>query len=69
MPIAAAFLSAIGFLTPDFLKKNRRYAILIVFIIAAILTPPDAITQLLLATPMMLLYELSVWAAVLFSKR
>lgn len=69
MPIAAAFLSAIGLLTPGFLKKNRRYAILIVFIIAAILTPPDAITQLLLATPMMLLYELSVWAAVLFSKR
>ncbi|MBN1879979.1 twin-arginine translocase subunit TatC [bacterium] len=68
MPIAAAFLSGAGLLTPQFLKRNRRYAVLLIFLIAAILTPPDAITQILLAVPMLLLYEMSVWAAIIFSR-
>ncbi len=69
MPIFTAFLSRIGIVTPGFLRRNRKYSILTIFILAAILTPPDAITQLMLAAPMLILYEISVWAAVVFSSR
>lgn len=69
MPIATAFLARIGLVTPQFLRKYRAYAVVVIFIMAALLTPPDVVTQLALAGPMLLLYEISVWTAVVFRRR
>ncbi|HPR89631.1 MAG TPA: twin-arginine translocase subunit TatC [bacterium] len=63
LPVLAYFLSLIGLLTPQFLRSKRRYGILIIFIVAAILTPPDAFTQLMLAIPLLILYEISIWVS------
>lgn len=60
MPILLSLLAKIGLITDKTLKEKRKYAIVFIFVIAAILTPPDAITQIGLAIPMMILYELSI---------
>ncbi len=71
LPVIAYFLSLVGLLTPEFLRSKRRYGIVIIFIVAAILTPPDAFTQSMLAIPLLFLYEISIWvsAAVQRSKK
>jgi sec-independent protein translocase protein TatC len=51
------------------LKKQRKYAILIIFAVAAILTPPDVVTQVMMAGPLLLLYELSVWIVKVFGRK
>jgi len=60
MPLISLLLTRMGLLTPEFLTSNRRYAIVIVFIAAAVLTPPDVFTQLLLAGPLIILFEISI---------
>ena len=60
LPVLSFFLTKIGILTPEFLSTNRRYGIVLIFIMAAILTPPDIVTQLMLAGPLILLYEVSI---------
>ena len=60
MPILLNLLAKIRVVNSDYLKKTRRYVIVIIFTIAAILTPPDPITQIGLAIPLLLLYELSI---------
>lgn len=61
LPVAAYFLGRIGLINPAFLRKGRRYAVILILIFAAILTPsPDVATQLMLAVPLYLLYELSI---------
>ena len=70
LPVVITLLSMLGIVTPQFLSKNRKYAILINFIIAAILTPtPDALNQALMAGPLILLYEVGIIAARIFGKR
>ena len=71
LPLLSFLLSKMGLLTPGFLRKWRRYAIAVIFILAALLTPPDVITQIMLAAPLILLYELSIWisAAVIRKKK
>ena len=70
LPLALTLGSRLGLVTPAFLSKNRKYAILLCFVTAAILTPtPDAFNQLLMAGPMILLYELGIVAARLFGRR
>ena len=64
-----AILVRVGMVTIAQLKSFRGYFIVLAFIIAAIITPPDVISQLALAIPMCLLYELGIWAAQLFVKR
>lgn len=59
-PILLLFLFRIGFLTPDDLRKRRKYWIVIIFIVAAILTPPDVLSQISLAIPMILLFEIVI---------
>jgi sec-independent protein translocase protein TatC len=59
----------LGLVSVEFLKKNRKYAILLFFVGAAILTPPDIITQIMMALPLMLLYELSILGARLFGRK
>jgi len=63
MPLLSFFLSKMGLLTPQFMRAKRRYGIVIIFIVAAILTPPDAVTQLLLVGPLLVLYEISIWVS------
>jgi sec-independent protein translocase protein TatC len=60
LPIFAFFLTKIGIITPKFLKTYRRYAIVIIFVVAAIITPPDVFSQTLVAIPMLGLYEISI---------
>ncbi len=61
MPVVAYFLGTIGLISPRFLSKGRRYAVVLILILAAILTPtPDVATQLMLAGPLYLLYEISI---------
>lgn len=60
LPIAAYFLAKIGVLGQKFMRDYRRHAIVIVFIVAAIITPPDVVSQTLVAIPLMLLYEASI---------
>ncbi|SFN02139.1 twin-arginine translocase subunit TatC [Dokdonella immobilis] len=69
VPVALVILVAIGVTTPDQLVKSRPYTIVGAFVVAAVLTPPDVISQLLLAIPMCLLYELGIIAARLASRR
>lgn len=63
LPVVAFFLSKMGIVTPEFLKKKRKYALLLTFVTAAILTPPDVITQLMMAGPLILLYEIGIIVA------
>jgi len=58
-----------GLITVYFLKKNRKYAILLFFVAAAILTPPDVVTQVMMALPLMLLYEISIIGAKIFRRK
>ena len=69
LPLVITFLSRMGLVTVDFLKKNRKYAILLFFVAAAILTPPDVVTQVMMALPLMLLYEISILGARIFARR
>jgi sec-independent protein translocase protein TatC len=70
MPVALTLLSMIGVVTPQFLARNRKYAILINFVIAAILTPtPDALNQSLMAGPLIILYEVGILSARIFGRR
>lgn len=62
-------LGQIGVVTKEMLVKARRYAIVGVFVLAAILTPPDVISQLSLALPTLLLYEVSVYLVGIVEKR
>jgi sec-independent protein translocase protein TatC len=61
LPIIAYFLTKIGVLTPTFMRKYRRHAIVVIFIIAAIITPPDVFSQTLVAIPLLFLYEISIF--------
>ncbi|MBI4378287.1 MAG: twin-arginine translocase subunit TatC, partial [Nitrospinae bacterium] len=63
------FLSKIGIITPEILSKNRRYAILGIFVISAILTPPDIFIMFLMAIPLIILYEISIIISRLFGKK
>lgn len=66
VPVVVVVLARMGLVTIDKLKSFRSYFIVIAFIIAAIVTPPDVVSQLALAIPMCVLYEAGIWAAVLF---
>ena len=60
LPVLLLLLTKSGIMTPQDLANKRKYAILISFVVAAILTPPDVISQVLLALPMIVLYEFSI---------
>jgi len=69
LPVFITFLAKLGLVTSDFLKKNRKYALLLFFICSAALTPPDVVTQLMMAFPLMILYEISIAGAKVFGKK
>ncbi|UCE08818.1 MAG: twin-arginine translocase subunit TatC [bacterium] len=63
LPLLSYFLTKMDLITPEFMRSKRRYGIVLIFIIAAILTPPDVVTQLFLAGPLIILYEISIWVS------
>lgn len=69
MPMLAFVLSNLGILTPEILRKLRSYAIVLIFVIAAVITPPDIVSQFMIAVPMIGLYELSIAISAVISKR
>ena len=69
LPMVTLFLSRLGIVTPEFMKKYRRHAIVIIFIMAAILTPPEPITQTMLAVPLIALYEVSIFLSKIAWKK
>jgi len=56
-------LAKIGIITPEFLKKNRKYSFVIILIVAAIITPPDVFSQMMVTIPLYSLYEISILVA------
>ena len=61
LPIIIYFLTKLGLVTPTFLRKYWKYAVIIILIVAAIVTPPDVVSQTIVAIPMLIIYELSIW--------
>lgn len=68
LPVLLTLLARAGLATSDGMRKKRRYAIVSAFVAAAILTPPDPLSQIGLALPIILLYEISIWCAVLVER-
>jgi sec-independent protein translocase protein TatC len=69
MPVILTLLAKVGIVTSQGLREKRRYAIIIVTVVAAIFTPPDAISMCSLAVPMIALYEISIWLAKSVEKK
>jgi sec-independent protein translocase protein TatC len=69
LPLVITFMARMGLVSVDFLKKNRKYALLLFFMGSAILTPPDVVTQVMMAFPLMFLYELSIVGARVFGRK
>ncbi len=69
LPVVLTLLGKVGIVSAQFLRRQRRYAIVLVFVGAAILTPPDIFSMLALALPGMLLYELSIFSVMMIEKR
>ena len=70
LPVLMVFLARVGLVNVSFLNRNRKYAFLISFVVAAILTPtPDVVNQLLMAVPLLILYEVSIVAVWLFGRK
>ncbi len=68
LPAVVFLLAKIGVINEQMLIKYRRYAIVVIFILAAVLTPPDPLSQLVMALPLLLLYQLSIQIAKIFGR-
>lgn len=69
LPVLLSLLARVGFIDSKYLKKRRKYVIVIIFAVAALLTPPDPITQIGLGIPLLILYELSILSVSLIEKK
>ena len=69
LPIIMYFLTKMGLITPSFLRKYRKHALVLVLILAAIITPPDVISQVIVAIPILILYEVSIYISKIVLKR
>jgi len=69
LPVLLSLLARVGFIDSTYLKKRRKYVIVLIFAVAAVLTPPDPITQIGLGIPLLILYELSILSVSLIEKK
>tara|TARA_Y100000590_G_scaffold345027_1_gene394574 strand:- start:805 stop:1584 length:780 start_codon:yes stop_codon:yes gene_type:complete len=69
LPVLLSLLARVGFIDSEYLKKRRKYVIVIIFAVAAVLTPPDPITQIGLGIPLLILYELSILSVKIIEKK
>jgi sec-independent protein translocase protein TatC len=69
LPVVLMLLAQAGLVTDEWLRKNRRYAIVVIFLVAAFLTPPDPMSQIALGVSILLLYEVSIWGVVWTQKK
>ena len=69
LPVLLTLLAKVGFVDAEYLRKRRKYIIIIIFSMAAVLTPPDPITQIGLALPLLLLYEISIFTVKIVEKK
>jgi len=69
LPVLVYFLTKIGLVTPKFLKKYRKHALVVVLILAAIITPPDIASQIIVAIPILILYEVSIKVSKMVIKK
>ena len=69
LPILIYFLTKVGVVTPQFLKTYRKYALVIVLIVSAVITPPDIVSQIIVAVPVLILYEVSIIISKIIYKK
>ena len=69
LPVLLSLLARVGFIDSEYLKKRRKYVVVIIFAVAAVLTPPDPITQIGLGIPLLILYELSILSVKFIEKK
>lgn len=69
IPVITMFLTSIGIITPQFLKKTRKYAYFILLIVGALVTPPDIVLQILVAIPLCVLYEVSIYMSTIVYRK
>ena len=69
LPIFSFFLSKVGILTPQFMKSYRRHSYVVMFLVAAIITPPDVFSQVMVAIPLVILYEISIFISKIVVKK
>ena len=69
LPIIIFFLTKVGLVTPEVLKKYRKIALVIVLILSAVITPPDVASQIVVAIPVLILYQVSIYISKLVLKR
>jgi sec-independent protein translocase protein TatC len=60
LPVVIFFLTKIGLVSPEFLKKYRKHALVLVLVLSAIITPPDVASQIIVSIPILILYEISI---------
>ncbi len=68
LPVISVLLTALGLIKADWLKKGRKIMIVVIFLIAAIITPPDIVSQVMVAIPMILLYEISIALSIMVGR-
>ena len=69
LPVLTTLLTSLGLIRVEWMKKGRRFVIVIVFFVAALITPPDVVSQIMVAIPMLGLYELSIWICTLLERK
>ena len=69
LPIIIFFLTKVGLVTPEILRKYRKIALVIVLIVSAVITPPDVASQIIVAVPVLILYQVSIYISKIVLKR
>jgi len=69
LPLIVYFLTKLGLITPVFMRKYRKHAIVVTLILAAIITPPDVTSQILMTIPLLILYEISIYVSKVTEKK